>query len=118
MTHEMFPIYEVPKMRWYSDKELSLCHSLGDAYEMTMRLSKLNRKQIALQSGIATETLSMMCGGTRNPPADKMMRFFEVCQNAFALQWQMYQFGKVVKDKELTVEEKAELFDRMQRAAG
>jgi len=114
-TADLFPIHEVPPMRWATDKELSLCHSMGDAYERTMQLSGLCRKQIAGQSGIAVETLSCMCSGTRNAPADKLMRFYEVCQNAFALQWQLYQFGKVARDKELTTAEKAELFDEMMR---
>lgn len=116
-TADLFPIHEVPKMRWFSDKELSLCNSLGAAYERTMQLSGLCRKQISAQSGIAVETLSCMCSGTRNPPANKNMRFYEVCQNGFALQWQAQYFGKVLKDKELSVEEKAELFDQMRAQA-
>jgi len=110
-TTDLFPIHEVPKMRWASDTELALCYSIGDAYDHTMRLSGLCRKQIATQTGIAIETLSAICSGRRNLPALKRARFFEVCQNAFVLQWELFQLGKVVWDKGLSIEEKAARYD-------
>jgi len=113
-TSDCFPIHEVPKVRTYTEQEVGACKSLGDAYDATMRLSGLARKQIASQSGIAIETLSAMCSGARNIPAAKMLRFYEVCQNLYALQWLALQFGKTFSTP-LTVEEKAALYDHEHR---
>ena len=114
---DLFPIFEVSKTRTFTEAELSVCHSLGDAYRKTIDYSGMNRKKIVAISGIAYETLSMMCTGIRNVPALKQLKFYDTCQNIYAIQWQAYQYGKILTDKKLLVEEKAILFDQMQGMA-
>jgi hypothetical protein len=110
---DFFPVYAIPDVRTFTEDELRACRSLGDAYDTTMRLSGLARKQIAAQSNIPIEVLSMMSSGKRNVPAEKMLRFYEVCQNLYALQWQAFQFGKVF-GQPLTGDQKAALYDYQQ----
>ena len=89
MTREMFPITEVPQVRTFTLSELKFARNLGEAYEVTMRRSGLQRKQLSELTGIAPETLSMMASGKRNCPIDKTRKFFEACGNTYALQWQL-----------------------------
>ena len=116
---DFFPIYEVPKTRIFTIQELDvLANNLGEAYEQTIKQSGLARKQIASLTGIHAETLSMMCSGARNCPASKQQAFYEACQNVFALQWQLWNWFGIDISRQLSTEEKAELWDRQHRTVG
>lgn len=107
----------MPKLRLFSDADLRRVKTLHDAYYETVRRAPCNRKSIELHTGISRSHMSRILNGSRGLPEEKRALFFEACGNLFAIQWEAYQLGLRVDRREISVEEKAAMYDAMQASA-
>lgn len=100
-----------------SDQELCACKSFGIAMRNTLAGCGLEQKQIAAQVGVGTPMLSRFLNGSRMLHPKRWARFIEATGSMFWLQFALWQMGYRVTKRDLTVEEKAQLWDEQQRSA-
>lgn len=110
---EILPVWEVPKMQLAEDAELRLIRSDADAFRRMIERAPQARKAIECDLGKSTSHVSQILSCTKGIKVDELGSWLDCSQNMLYLQKLLWDRGCRVTRRELTIEEKAAMFDEI-----